>query len=214
MFEETQINEILCNEETQVNEILYNEETSSTLSQESLDLTASSSLIPTPLTSIPLTSILLTSTIKTQSIAWQYFNKVYDEKGKHIQSKCKYCIQIYSKGTSTTILKEHWAKYHSKIQPGSIGSLEASFGFSVSKPKLQKEDIMEKLINWIIMDNQPFQVVDNTYFKELINILNPGFQIPSRNTIKDKIYKKFTEYKQKLINILQVIFLKYFNLFY
>jgi hypothetical protein len=102
MFEETQINEILCNEETQVNEILYNEETSSTLSQESLDPIASSSLIPTPLTSIPLTS-----TIKTQSIAWQYFNKVYDEKGKHIQSKCKYCTQIYNKETSTTILKEH-----------------------------------------------------------------------------------------------------------
>ena len=134
-------------EETEAAKVLY-VETNSISSQE----TSKATTIP-PINSITSQETSKAITIpptKTQSVVWEHFDKIYNEEGKHIQTKCKYCSQNYSKTSSTSTLKKHWSKYHEKIQPGGIGSLEALFGFSISKPKLRNEDyvnIMEKLIN-------------------------------------------------------------------
>ncbi len=147
--------------------------------------------------------------IRVSSAVWQHFEKIFNDKGIHLQSKCNYCSQIYSAGCSTTTLNDHWKSKHSKVQPGGIGSIEMAFNNFKQQQvvKLQGEEhlnLLDKLINWIIVDCQPFSTVDNYSFKELINSLNPGFKVPSRQTLHNKIDNKYTNYKNNIIEIFQI----------
>ena len=124
--------------------------------------------------------------IRQASVVWQYYEKMFDDKGTLINIKCNYYNQQYSSKSSTTTLNDHWKKKHSKVQPGGVGSIEAAFNNSQTHQthaKLQGEeysDILNNLVDWMIADCQLFRVVDNSYFKEFITSLNPRFQIPSR----------------------------------
>jgi hypothetical protein len=60
------------------------------------------------------------------------------------------------------------------------------------------------LIQWIISDDQPFTVVEGGKFKEMIFTLNSAAKIPSADTIKNHIMKKFKTEQEKIRNKLQV----------
>ena len=47
-------------------------------------------------------------------------------------------------------------------------------------------------------------MVDSNSFRELINGLNPGFKVPSRQTLRGKIDNKYSYYKNKIIKMFQV----------
>ena len=99
-----------------------------------------------------------------------------------MHTKCNYCDQKYSSKCSTSTLNDHWKKKHLKIQSERIGSIEAAFNNAQLQTKLQDKDhlnILDKLINWIIVDCQPFKVVDSIPFKEFIASFNSGFHVPS-----------------------------------
>ena len=153
--------------------------------------------------------------IRAPSAVWQHFEKIFDNGGIHLQSQCNYCSQIYSAKCSTTTLNDHWKAKHSKIQPGGIGSIEMAFSNIQQQQivKLRGEEhvnLLNKLINWIIIDCQPFSVVDSYPFQEFINDLNPRFKVPSRQTLRNKIDDKYTNYKNNIIKMFQV---KFFRLF-
>jgi len=160
---------------------------------------------------------------RAPSAVWQHFEKIFDDKGLHSQSKCNYCNRIYSAKCSTTTLNDHWRIKHSKIQPGGIGSIEMAFNNFQQQQvaKLQGEEylnLLNKLINWIITDCQPFSVVDSCAFQELLNELNSRFRVLLRQTIRKKIDDKYTNYKNNIIKIFQVkifkLFINYICKFY
>ena len=142
--------------------------------------------------------------IRVPSLVWQHFEKILDDNGVHLNTKCNYCNQKYSAKCSTTTLNDHWKSKHSNIQPGGIGSIEIAFNNSKKKAKSQGEDSLSKLINWIIVECQPFRVVDSDLFKDFINSLNSGFQVPARQTVRKKIDDKYTSYKNNIIKMFQV----------
>ena len=161
--------------------------------------------------------------IRLPSAVWQHFEKIFDDNGVHMQTKCNYCNQKYSTKCSTTTLNDHWKSKHSKIQPGGIGSIEMAFNNFQQQQvaKLQGEEylnLLNKFINWIITDCQPFSVVDSCSFQELLNEFNPRFRVPSRQTIRKKIDDKYTNYKNNIIKIFQVkifkLFINYICKFY
>lgn len=136
---------------------------------------------------------------RTPSSAWQHFKKIFDSNNNHFQTKCNYCRQIYSAKCSTTTLNDHLKSKHSDIQSESIGSIE--------KAKSQDGENLnhlDRLINWVILEYQPFKMVDSNSFRELINGLNPGFKVPSRQTLRGKIDNKYSYYKNKIIKMFQV----------
>ena len=51
------------------------------------------------------------------------------------------------------------------------------------------------------MECQPFRVVDSDLFKDFINSLNSGFQVPARQTVRKKIDDKYTSYKNNIIKM-------------
>ncbi|CAB5362785.1 unnamed protein product [Rhizophagus irregularis] len=101
--------------------------------------------------------------VRTPSTVWQHYEKV-DDNGVHVYTKCKYCDKRYSKNCSTTTLNNHWKRKHLKIQPGGVGSIEVAFN-NASNTQSQAEDhadILDKLVNWVIDDCQPFKVENNS----------------------------------------------------
>ena len=153
--------------------------------------------------------------IRLPSAVWQHFEKIFDDNGVHMQTKCNYCNQKYSTKCSTTTLNDHWKSKHSKIQPGGTGSIEMAFNNS---QKLKGEDYLDslsKLVDWVIMECQSFRVVDSSSFREFIKSLNPGFQVPSRQTLRNKIDDKYTTYKNQIIKMFQVkMFLRIINYYF
>lgn len=146
--------------------------------------------------------------VRTPSTVWQHYEKV-DDNGVHVYTKCKYCDKRYSKNCSTTTLNDHWKRKHLKIQPGGVGSIEAAFN-NASNTQSQAEDhadILDKLVNWVIDDCQPFKVVDGVLFREFIASLNSKFRVPSRQTLRNKIDNKYTHYKNNIIKLFQVKFI-------
>ncbi|CAF0931624.1 unnamed protein product [Brachionus calyciflorus] len=104
------------------------------------------------------------------------------------------CNQILSQKSSTTSLRYHLKNIH------GINCDYVKKTNKISKPKID-----EKLVEWIIDDLQAINVVTNKKFGELMNTLDPNYQIPSRNKIDsiiDQLYeKKIIERKQILEKI-------------
>lgn len=145
--------------------------------------------------------------IRAPSTVWQHFEKIFDNNGVYLKIKCNYCIQSYSVKCSTTTLNDHWKSKHLKIQPGGIGSIERAFNNSKQQAKSQGNEYLDhlnRLINWVILEYQPFRVVDSKSFRELINGFNPEFKVPSRQTLRNKIDNKYSYYKSGIIKIFQV----------
>lgn len=155
------------------------------------------------------------SPTRLPSFVWQYYQKVFDNKGVLIHIKCIHCEQKYGAKTSTGTLKDHFNKKHSKVQPGGVGSIEAAFNNSSqihTKSKGDQHlDILNDIIDWVIIECQPFRIVDGPSFKKMIASLNPEFQAPSRQTLRKKIDIKYEQTKKIIINILQVNFIQFIN---
>jgi hypothetical protein len=49
------------------------------------------------------------------------------------------------------------------------------------------DEISELLVEWIIDDKQAFQVVENPKFRKFINVLDPSYVLPVRQTISLKV---------------------------
>ena len=108
-------------------------------------------------------------------------------------------------------------KKYLKIQPERVGSIEEAFDNARSQKRLQSEDhldSLDKLVNWIIVECQPFRVVESASFREFIASLDSGFHVPSRHTIRNKIDEKYTYYKDNIIKLFQVNFLNFFFLIF
>src|SRR5215213_4982834 len=150
---------------------------------------------------------------RAPNVVWQHFEKIFDDNGIHIHTKCNYCNQKYKVKCSTTTLNDHWKGKHSKIQPKGTGSIEMAFN---NPQKLKGNgylDSLSKLVDWVITECQSFRVVDSSFFREFIKSLNPEFQVPSRQTLRKKIDDKYTTYKSCIIKMFQVKMFYLFILF-
>ena len=57
---------------------------------------------------------------------------------------------------------------------------------------IQKEsEITELIVNLIVKDLQPFSIVEDTGFRELIEFAFPSYKIPCRQTLTKRVEEKF-----------------------
>ncbi|CAG8564935.1 10562_t:CDS:1, partial [Scutellospora calospora] len=64
---------------------------------------------------------------------------------------------------------------------------------------------LKDLINWIISDDQSFTIVENKFFQIMIKRLNKETNIPSADTITNRILKIFSNEQANLQKIFQEI---------
>ena len=60
------------------------------------------------------------------------------------------------------------------------------------------------LLNWIIIDQQPFTLVENQSFQKFISIIQPRYKLPSRHTLKEMVLSKFKAAQEKISNYLKL----------
>ena len=120
---------------------------------------------------------------KNGSSVWDYF--IICDDGK---SKCQKCESKYSKSTSTSTLKTHLKTEHS-IELMINKDPENSNPDKLPKVKhgRSNNNITELLLDWIIDDKQAFRVVENEKFRRFINVLDPAYVLPVRQTISTKV---------------------------
>ena len=69
--------------------------------------------------------------------------------------------------------------------------------------QIKSNDLLSKVF---FQNNIPFTVLENKYFKDFISFLNPNFDLPSSQTLTDKLIpEKFLETKLKIKKILESI---------
>ena len=115
---------------------------------------------------------------KKASDVWQHFDNNEDN------STCKYCKKTYSKNTSTTILRRHYEKNHKK-KINKTKQTTLQFSTSTPHPDEIMCDKTSSIIEWIILDLQPFSVVESESFIKLINKLDPYYRLPHAIQLKD-----------------------------
>jgi len=74
----------------------------------------------------------------------------------------------------------------------------------VSWQAFTQDEFEAKLVDFIILSNQPFTIVENESFKNLILLCNPNAKFVSDATIKRRVVQRFEEEKIKLRQMLLV----------
>ncbi|KAM4534868.1 uncharacterized protein V3H82_024764 isoform 2-T3 [Fundulus diaphanus] len=62
----------------------------------------------------------------------------------------------------------------------------------------RKQILDEAVLNFIVKDCQPLSVVENEGFRELVQLLEPSYVLPTRKTIKQTLAKKYEEERERV----------------
>ncbi|KAL1246589.1 hypothetical protein QQF64_034552 [Cirrhinus molitorella] len=69
----------------------------------------------------------------------------------------------------------------------------------------RKKELDDALVTMIVKDLQPFSIVEDEGFQELVKKLDPTYVLPSRKTVKLMVRQKYQEEKQKAMEHLKNI---------
>ncbi|GES96419.1 zinc finger BED domain-containing protein RICESLEEPER 2-like [Rhizophagus clarus] len=105
---------------------------------------------------------------------------------------------------STSTLWKHFKGKHNELYLEINQITEALNKLEISQSlAFTQESFRNDLVHWIIVDDQPFTVVQNIFFQKMIKRLNSNAIIPSSDTIHNDIIKIFNDEKEFLKNKLQ-----------
>jgi hypothetical protein len=144
---------------------------------------------------------------KTVADVWRFFTR--KEKVTKDQSENEIIEQFIlcnvgqcqlSPNNSTTTLERHLkAKHHDAY----IELYEKRITVELWSDEMQKAK-HKLFINWVVIDQQPFTIVNNLSFQKFMSSIQPRYRIPSRNTLKEMIIKKFEIAQTEVLNYLQL----------
>ncbi|XP_057694193.1 E3 SUMO-protein ligase ZBED1-like isoform X1 [Corythoichthys intestinalis] len=115
------------------------------------------------------------------SPVWEHFELISPQK-----VKCLVCSKVLSYNNNTSTMLRHYRVLHgneetNQVEPGSA----------------EKVDLAELLVDMVIEDSQPFSLVDGSGFKKLMKALAPSYVLPTRQTLKAMVEKRYKETKDK-----------------
>lgn len=113
-------------------------------------------------------------------------------------------VATYSGSTAGTNLKQHLFKVHQMFVPDTDGSPGSRIIPDIMTPE-KKEAIDIKLKKLVIGRQEEFAIVDDPYFVDFVNELNPSYSVPSRRTLVRNISTTYEEAFNRLLEILQMI---------
>lgn len=153
------------------------------------------------------------------SNVWSYFTKSSDKK----IAKCCKCKKKYKTSGNTSNLKDHLKRMHPEINSNTSESCDDCDEDNEDSPSVSshliatyfkkqnvydrdsnhKNQIDKALLLMICKDFQPFSIVKMD-FKNLVKILDPRYELPSRTTLRDSLLKqKYEICKNKLFALIQ-----------
>ncbi|XP_049361003.1 zinc finger BED domain-containing protein RICESLEEPER 2-like [Solanum verrucosum] len=143
---------------------------------------------------------------------WDYFSK-FIAKGGKCRAKCNYCTKTFAADSvnGTTTLWNHLTvkclkspfksdKWQTTLKPIKRGWPE---GGSTEKGVFNMDEIKRAITEFIIIDEQPFRVVEGEGFKKLMAKAFPNFEVPSRVTVARHCLRIYQEEKEKLKELIK-----------
>ena len=74
---------------------------------------------------------------------------------------------------------------------------------TISTYSFYQETGKRELATMILLHDYPLNIVDHVGFRRFLNVVQPLFKIPTRNTIKDEIKTIYKEEKKQLTNFIE-----------
>ncbi|KAG5581467.1 hypothetical protein H5410_052094, partial [Solanum commersonii] len=145
--------------------------------------------IPQKKDSIPIYG----NTGRETSQIWDHFAKFIAKRGKR-RAKCNYCVKHFASETKTNETSILWSHLNDKclkcpfrfidrrqttlkFVPIKVGGQENGTS-SIEKVVYNVDD--RAIAEFVIIDEQPFKVVEGEGFKKLMAKALPNFELPSR----------------------------------
>ncbi|CAJ0746325.1 5423_t:CDS:2, partial [Entrophospora sp. SA101] len=128
---------------------------------------------------------------------WNYIS--YNNSKKRV---CKKCSYVFSDKSGNSSIERHMVNLHNiKIKKKQSNTLQTMLNFQVINPwpenERNKRDNL--LIRWVIGNLQPFNIVENKYFIEMIKQFDSRYKLPDRHKLKNLVIEFFNQ-KKNLIN--------------
>ncbi|XP_060557870.1 E3 SUMO-protein ligase ZBED1-like [Ruditapes philippinarum] len=162
---------------------------------------------------------------KGKSAVWQFFSiKRKRETHEIIENTafCDRCGVAVKCGGGTTNLRTHLERHHKMIKLSAQSSVNMSSAVTTSagsqqptvmelfnkrqqyKPNSERSRLISsKIANFMIKDLRPFSVVSNEGFRDLINILDPNYVIPSKTYFSQTLIPElYQSVKSKVVESL------------
>ncbi|CAG8740980.1 2557_t:CDS:2, partial [Racocetra persica] len=105
--------------------------------------------------------------IKAESDVWKHVNKE--------TRKCSYCSKIFAPTTATGSIRSHLQSQHKTL----LNKEQLNFVIKKYSSEIQMEKT-QAIFEWIILALKPFNVVENKAFQNMIQKLDPFYQIPKQ----------------------------------
>lgn len=135
-----------------------------------------------------------------RSTVWEHFKLINSDK----EAKCTLCDATFKYNSSTSSLSYHLNNVHAAVLYGRSASqppITAVFGRRVCDDR-RAEGITERICNMIEKDLMPISTVEKEGFRELMQFLEPGYNIPSRVTITTRLEARYQKKKDELKTML------------
>ena len=149
---------------------------------------------------------MLANNSKTVSDVWKFFTRkekvTKNQDGSEVIEQIILCnvgqCQLSSNNSTTTLERHLRSKHHDAY----IELYEGRASVEPWSAEMQKAK-HEFFIKWVIIDQQPFTIVNNLSFQKFMSSIQPRYKLPSRNTLKEMIIKKFEIAQIEVLNYLQ-----------
>jgi hypothetical protein len=109
--------------------------------------------------------------------------------------KCSKCSKIFNSATATTSIRSHLQQQHNLLlEKEKSNILIKKYSLEIQAEKTQA------IFEWIILDLKPFKVVENKAFRNMIQKLDPFYQIPTQKTINQLTINQFWHQRNLIKN--------------
>ena len=135
---------------------------------------------------------------KTSSL-WTYIT--YKNPAHLGEPVCKKYNYVFSIKSGNSSIERHLLSKHNIIIPKVKRQTTLKFKCTDPWPAKEKMERDRAVIIWIIVDQQPFSVVENKLFIKMMNIFDFRYKVPDRHQIKVMVFKSLINVAQILVTI-------------
>ncbi|CAH1957175.1 unnamed protein product [Acanthoscelides obtectus] len=149
---------------------------------------------------------------RNRSAIWNHF-----DKSENLKAKCKYCSQNISIASgSLGNLSRHMKAKHPTLKTVAEREIQGPLADGQNldnvphllEPQPATSNMQdERLVRMIVKEYQPISIVEDKEFKKFVNMLNPGYSLPTRKTISQTLIPNlYLSELEKLKNRMQYMY--------